>query len=282
MIEPVLRIVAGAAAVVLGARIRRGGHFFFSVALAIAAFGFTAGNTDLLSVVLETAGFVLLSGVFLFRTWPPVALDALRESLVLAVGPAVFAAVPCAGNPVYALAQFLLNLLAILMFGAHLSWSNTEAGSYRFIGWLWAVAAPVLLAGGGAFLLKEGVNAGVLCGIFGLLAVLSFGPLFVLESRRVKRELGEEAAMGFLPPPDVEILAHPWRRLREKSYGRRDERREFVKSALMLAIARQQQRRRKGEHARLRQLEVLAFRTRVRRLVDVRASRLIQTDEAVI
>jgi len=46
-----------------------------------------------------------------------------------------------------------------------------------------------------------------------------------------------------------------------------------VRAALRLAVARNQQRRRSGEAIRLRQLEVLSFRTRMRRSLEVRAER---------
>ena len=68
-------------------------------------------------------------------------------------------------------------------------------------------------------------------------------------------------------------LRLPWTRGFEKRFGRPDERREYVRSALLLAVARHQQRHRTGEAERLRQLEVLTFRTRLKRTQDARASR---------
>ena len=95
----------------------------------------------------------------------------------------------------------------------------------------------------------------------------------VVEWRRTARELAEEVALGLLPAEDAAVLAVPWKRAREARFGRADERREYVRSALLLAVVRRQQRRRTGEASRLRQLELLAFRTRVRRTLDARASR---------
>ncbi len=70
----------------------------------------------------------------------------------------------------------------------------------------------------------------------------------------------------------------PWTRGFEKRFGRTDERREYVRSALLLAAARHQQRRRTGEAVRLRQLEVLTFRTRLRRTQDARAARFDRSE----
>ena len=65
-------------------------------------------------------------------------------------------------------------------------------------------------------------------------------------------------------------------------FGRADERREYVRAALLLAVARQQQRRRSGEAIRLRQLEVLSFRTRLRRALEVRAERARRADLSAV
>jgi hypothetical protein len=125
------------------------------------------------------------------------------------------------------------------------------------------VAPPAVGAGTVLLVERHVLHPAVLLGLAAALTVLAWLPLFYLESRRLKRELEEEAKLGLLPAEDVKILALPWKRSREKSYGRPDE--------------RQQQRRRQGEKARLRQLEVLTFRTRIRRVLEVRASRLSMT-----
>jgi MFS family permease len=93
------------------------------------------------------------------------------------------------------------------------------------------------------------------------------------ERGRVRKELEEEVRLGFLPAEDAEALELPWRRALEKRFGRPDERREYVRSALLLAIARAQQRGLTGEAGRLRHLEVLTFRTRLRRTLEARALR---------
>ena len=99
------------------------------------------------------------------------------------------------------------------------------------------------------------------------------GPPVLAESARVKSELAEEVRLGLLSNEDAEALRFPWTRGFEKRFGRVDERREYVRSALLLAAARHQQHHRTGEAVRLRQLEVLTFRTRLRRTQDARAAR---------
>ena len=90
---------------------------------------------------------------------------------------------------------------------------------------------------------------------------------------RPARSSPRKSRLGILPGEDLAVLVNPWRRWREPRFGRADERREYVRSALLLTVAMQQQRRRSGEANRLRQLEVLAFRTRVRRVVRGRVAR---------
>lgn len=164
---------------------------------------------------------------------------------------------------------------ALSTWGAEGSRANTEVGWRRGLAWASAVVLPGFVAGGllalGGALPPHLRLAGPVVGLLaGLLAWVV--PVF-LERRRVVRELSEEARLGILPDEDLAVLVNPWRRWREPRFGRADERREYVRSALLLAVARQQQRRRSGEANRLRQLEVLAFRTRVRRVVEGRAAR---------
>ncbi|MGA7992232.1 MAG: hypothetical protein WCC53_12405, partial [Thermoanaerobaculia bacterium] len=103
--------------------------------------------------------------------------------------------------------------------------------------------------------------------------VLVWVPAILAESARVRIELTEEVEIGLLSAEDASALRLPWTRRFEKDFGRTDERREYVRSALLLAAARHQQRRRKGEAERLRQLEVMTFRTRLRRTQEARAAR---------
>jgi hypothetical protein len=106
-----------------------------------------------------------------------------------------------------------------------------------------------------------------------VVSLLAWIPAVLVERHRIRRELEEEVRIGLLPAEDAAALELPWRRWSEKRFGRPDERREYVRSALLLAVAREQQRRRSGEAERLRQLEILTFRTRLRRTLEARAAR---------
>lgn len=207
---------------------------------------------------------------------PPLAGEALREAAGLAAGAAVSAAVAFRGAGLPAALLYVSALVgALSLLGAEGSRANAEAGWRRGAGWAGAVVLPAIVGGGlaaaGPALPARYGAAAPVAGL--LVALLAWAAPLLLERRRVQRELAEEAGLGILPVEDLAVLASPWRRTREARFGRADERREYVRSALLLAVARHQQRRRAGEAIRLRQLEVLAFRTRVRRAVEARAAR---------
>ena len=121
--------------------------------------------------------------------------------------------------------------------------------------------------------------------------MLVWVPEILTERARVSLELADEVAVGLLPEEDVVALRLPWTRGFEKSFGRPDERREYVRSAQPEPPARDcamcqrggrcraalrrrhQQRHRSGEAERLRHLEVMTFRTRLRRTQEARAAR---------
>jgi hypothetical protein len=164
---------------------------------------------------------------------------------------------------------------ALSVYGAEGCRANTEAGWRRGVSWASAISLPGLV-GGGLLALEGTLPASsrlAAAAVGALVALLAWIPPILLERRRVLRELSGEVRLGILPGEDLAVLVNPWRRWREPRFGRADERREYVRSALFLAVASQQQRRRTGEASRLRQLEVLAFRTRVRRVVEGRATR---------
>ena len=229
---------------------------------------------SILGVALLAAG--LLFALLRADVHPPLAGEALRETVGLAAGAGVAAGVALRGaglEPALLVASALVAGLSLL--GAEGSRANAEAGWRRGLAWAAAVAVPPLAGGG---LLVAGASLSPVYRLLGpagglLVALAAWIAPFLLERRRVFRELSEEAGLGILPAEDLLVLGSPWRRAREPRLGRADERREYVRSALLLAVARQQQRRRTGEAIRLRQLEVLAFRTRVRRAVEARAAR---------
>lgn len=227
-----------------------------------------------LGACLVTASIVLaLLGA---NRHSPLTAEAASATAALATSAGAFAALAFRGAQLEgALLGGTAVAAALSAWGAEGCRANTEVGWRRGLSWTSAVALPGFVAGGllalgGALpphLRLAGPAVGLLAGL--LVWVV---PVF-LERRRVVRELSEEARLGILPDEDLAVLVSPWRRWREPRFGRADERREYVRSALLLAVARQQQRRRSGEANRLRQLEVLAFRTRVRRVVEGRAAR---------
>ena len=154
-----------------------------------------------------------------------------------------------------------------------------EAGWREGLARTLSVAAPAALAAGLAAVHAIGGN-GPAAAIGGGLAValLAWGPAILAEQARIRIELAEEVGLGLLPEEDAQALRLPWTRGFEKRFGRPDERREYVRSALLLAAARHQQRHRSGEAVRLRQLEVLTFRTRLRRTQEARAARFARTE----
>lgn len=206
----------------------------------------------------------------------PLSSEAAAWTSALAAGAALPAAFALrAGGIGDALLGASAVAAGLSLFGAAGCLANAEAGWRRGLGWAGAALFPGPVAGGllalGGALPAERQFLAPAAGL--LLALLAWVAPVLLERRRVLRELPEEARLGILPDEDLAVLGNPWRRRREARFGRADERREYVRSALLLAVARQQQRRRTGEAIRLRQLEVLAFRTRVRRAVEGRLAR---------
>lgn len=80
----------------------------------------------------------------------------------------------------------------------------------------------------------------------------------------VRRELTEEAALGFVPDDEVTRIANPFRRLMPSGWIDQRARRAFVRLATEIATRKAQQRRMSPDQARLHQLEVL----RIRRLLQ--------------
>ena len=265
-------------ALVSGHRARRPfGMALAGLAGAAAAFG--PGPSPLPSASLLGGGVfaaALVLAFFRSDLHSPLSSEAAASTGALAAGAALAAAVALrAGGTWDALLGASALAAGFSLFGAQGCLANAEAGWRRGLGWTGAVLLPGPLAGGlvaiGASLPPGRQPFGPAAGA--LAALLAWAAPYLLERRRVLRELPEEARLGILPDEDLAVLGSPWRRHRESRFGRADERREYVRSALLLAVARQQQRRRTGEAIRLRQLEVLAFRTRVRRAVEGRLVR---------
>ena len=249
------------------------------VGLAGAAAALGAAPRPLPDPVTLGAGLLvaaLLLAFFGSDRHSPLTAEAARATAALATGAGVVAGLAFrrAGLDAALLGASAVAA-ALSVYGAEGCRANAEAGWRRGVSWASSIALPGLVGGG---LLALGgtlpPHLGLVGPAAGALAVLvAWVPSVLLEHRRVLRELSEEVRLGILPEVDLAVLVNPWRRWREPRFGRADERREYVRSALLLAVARQQQRRRTGEANRLRQLEVLAFRTRVRRVVEGRVAR---------
>jgi hypothetical protein len=267
-----------AVAVVAGRRGRgRGAALLAGAAGTAAAFGpGPLAHTDPLFLGAGLLVAALLLALLRADVHSPLASEAASATSALCAGTAAVAALVHRGaglEPALLCGAALGAGLSV--HGAEGCRANAEAGWRRGLGWASAVLLPGPVAGGLVALggsvsgeLRYAVPAAAV-----LVALLAWVLPFLLERRRVFRELAEEARLGILPGEDLSALGNPWRRLRESRFGRADERREYVRSALLLAVARQQQKRRTGEANRLRQLEVLAFRTRVRRAVEGRLPR---------
>ncbi len=280
-----LRAASAAFALLLAGRAgRRAGAVLAGALAAFALLGPAwAAFPDPAEAAAVAGGIALLLALGPRRTFPSITEEAARAAALAAGGGAVVALLagrrlPGAGP----LALAILAVLGISAGAAEACRAGGEAGWREGLARTMGVALPAALGAGLSACVEAAgrAQAGwVLAG--GLVAaVLVWAPAILAESARVKAELAEEVRLGLLPLEDAEALRFPWTRRFEKRFGRKDERREYVKSALLLASARHQQRRRKGEAERLRQLEVLTFRTRLRRTQDARSSRFEDRSES--
>jgi hypothetical protein len=242
-----------------------------------AAFGRGPSSIpDPTGAALAILAVLVLALAAVWVRWLPISEDGLLFALAFGLPAGAVAAASVRGaGALLAAAAGAGVLAAVSFFSAEMVRAAAESGGRRIALAFWALVAPALLAavGTGFSSPAPGAAAGALLGAALGVALLVWVPVLLLERARVRRELAEEVKLGFLPPDDAAALEWPWRRALEKRFGRPDERREFVRSALLLAVARSQQRRRSGEAERLRQLEVLTFRTRIRRTLDARAMR---------
>jgi hypothetical protein len=239
-----------------------------------------------------TDGFALLStalalfvALLFWPVWPPVVTDAAETAMLFGLPVLAWTAFVLRGRPAAEVAEAVGIAAAVLAIVCAAGAQASSEASWRR-GAMWAIAVlSAAAAGAGLGEATQNVPARLrpllALGAI-LLALLAFAPAYFLEGRRVLRELGEESRLGLLPAEDVDVLARPWRRAKEPRFGRKDERKTYVKSALLLAAALQQQRRRSGDAERLRQLEVLTFRTRVRRTLAARAERNVVVDDLTL
>ncbi|HMA29929.1 MAG TPA: hypothetical protein VKS23_08695 [Thermoanaerobaculia bacterium] len=277
-VETLVRGAAAVLALLLASRSsKRPAAFVAGILAGFAVFG--ARIADMpgpARAALLVAGLVALLAIGAARTWSPLTGDGLSAGALAAGGAACAAAFAGRHLPGWqAPALAAIVLAAVSAFSAEATLASAEAGWREGIAWTAAGLAPPALAA--AF---SGLCLGVSRRLEPLVAVsaivvgvLVWIPALLAERARVARELTEEVRLGLLPEQDAVALQLPWTRGFEKRFGRPDERREYVRSALLLAVARHQQRHRSGEAERLRQLEVLTFRTRLRRTQEARAVR---------
>ncbi len=275
-------VVLRATAVVLTLLLARGARnraaaFAMGALAGFAVFGWRAHSMPFAGgAALQAACLVALGATGAARAWPPITGDGLSAGTLAATGAACAAAVSGRHLPGWQEpALVAIVLVVVSAFAAEATRASAEAGWREWIAWTSALLLPVLLAAALAGLFSGVPRRFQPLAVAGMLvvAVLVWAPAVLAERARVSRELAEEVTLGLLPEEDAVALRLPWTRGFEKRFGRPDERREYVRSALLLAVARHQQRHRTGEAERLRQLEVLTFRTRLRRMQDARASR---------
>jgi hypothetical protein len=280
-----LEVALRATAVVLALLLARGtgnraAAFATGVLAGFAVFGARVASMPFAGGAAFQAAclvaLVALGATSAARAWPPITGDGLSAGALAAAGAACAAAVSGRHLPGWQEPAFVaIALVVVSAFAAEATRASAEAGWREWVAWTSAAVSPVLLAAALAGLFSGVPRRFEPLAVAGMLVVaaLVWVPAVLAERARVSRELVEEVTLGLLPEEDAVALRLPWTRGFEKRFGRPDERREYVRSALLLAVARHQQRHRTGEAERLRQLEVLTFRTRLRRMQDARASR---------
>ena len=270
-----LRLLAAAAAVLLGRSGFRRALSAAGLLAAFAAFGWgPSAVPGPAGASLAVAALVTLGLVVLLPRCLPITDDGVLAAASFGLPAAAMAAVATRGNgPAVSGAAGAVVLGACSLLSAGTVHGAADSGGRRRAHLVGAAVAATLFAAAAAAAAAPapGRAAPLLVAVGLCTALLAWVPAVLVERRRVRRELEEEVRLGFLPAEDAAALELPWRRWSEIRFGRPDERREYVRSALLLAVARSQQRRRSGEAERLRQLEVLTFRTRLRRTLEARS-----------
>ncbi len=285
-VEIALRLLAAAAAAGIG---RMRGPLALAPAGLLAGFAAFGRGPSAFPDPAEAGAAVLavlvLALAAAWTRWLPITEEGVLSAFAFGLPAGAVASVSLRGEgALVAGAAGAGVLAAVSLFSAEMVRASAESGERKIALAAWALVAPPLLAAAGSALARPSPRAaaGALLAASLGVALLAWAPALLLERARVRRELDEEVRLGFLPADDASALELPWRRLLERRFGRSDERREYVRSALLLAVAREQQRRRSGEAERLRQLEVLTFRTRLRRTLEARAMRTDHADSAEI
>jgi hypothetical protein len=272
-----LRLLAAPAAVIAGRSASRPALAFAGLLAGFAAFGVSAVPVpEAAGAALAILGLLALGLAALQAKWLPITGEGALAAALYGAPAAVVAGFAARENGAWvAFASAAIVLAAVSLCASESVRAAAEAGIRRVLLLAWAFLLPPLLVSFAAGAVRRAPRdaAAFVLAISIAVSLLVWLPAILVERRRVARELHEEVRLGLLPLEDAAALELPWRRAFEKRFGRPDERREYVRSALLLAVARAQQRRRSGEAERLRQLEILTFRTRLRRTLEARAAR---------
>ena len=274
--EAWLRLLAAGAAVLVGRGGSRGALASAGLLAGFAAFGWgPSAVPGPAGAALAVAALGALGLVALVPRCLPITDDGVLAAALFGLPAAALAAVATRGNgPAVSAAAGAVVLGACSLLSAGTVHAAADSGGRRVAFLTGAVAMAAGFAAAAALAApSRGRAAPGLLAAGLVVSLLAWIPAVLVERHRIRRELEEEVRIGLLPAEDAAALELPWRRWSEKRFGRPDERREYVRSALLLAVAREQQRRRSGEAERLRQLEILTFRTRLRRTLEVRAAR---------
>ena len=261
---------------------RRAAAFLAGAFAAFAALGpARAGFPGPAEAAVLAGGLALLLALGARRAFPSITEEAAGVAALAAGGAAAVALAAGRRLPgAETAALTALAVLAVSAFAAESCRAGGEAGWREGLARVLGVGLPAALGAGlsAAVGAAGRAQAGWIAAGGVVAAALVWAPAIAAESRRVRVELAEEALTGLLTDEDAAALRLPWTRGFEKRFGRTDERREYVRSALLLAAARHQQRHRTGEAVRLRQLEVLTFRTRLRRTQEARTARFLRSE----
>ena len=272
-----LRLLAAPAAVFAGHAESRPALALSGLLAGFAAFGASpAPVPGAAGAALQLLVLITIGAAALLPRWLPITENGALAAALFGLPAAAVAGFVARENGAWiAFATAAVVVAAVSLCASESVRSAAASGGQRTLLLAGALLVPPLLAGLAAGAARPAPRraAPVILILSIGVALLAWLPAILLERRRVARELDEEVRLGLLPAEDAAALELPWRRAREKRFGRPDERREYVRSALLLAVAREQQRRRSGEPERLRQLEVLTFRTRLRRTLEARALR---------
>ena len=271
-----LRLLAAGAAALVGRAGSRGALASAGLLAGFVAFGWgPSAVPGPAGAALAVAALGALGLVALVPRCLPITDDGVLAAALFGLPAAAVAAVATRGNgPAVSAAAGAVVLGACSLLSAGTVHAAADSGGRRVAFLTGAVAMAAGFAAAAALAApSRGRAAPGLLAAGLVVSLLAWIPAVLVERTRVRRELEEEVRIGLLPAEDAAALELPWRRWSEKRFGRPDERREYVRSALLLAVAREQQRRRSGEAERLRQLEILTFRTRLRRTLEARAAR---------